>query len=89
MAWFLSRFSPTDDTVVMLRATLPVSCNGSAECALSKASFKLNHDRVLDTCNQKWRRDFFVNFKRLLDANAQKMPFVAAQIGLSFRNGMC
>jgi len=28
----------------------------------------------------------FVNFKRLLDANAQKMPFVATQIGLSFRN---
>lgn len=31
----------------------------------------------------------FVNFKRLLDANAQKMPFAAAQIGLGFRNGMC
>ena len=30
----------------------------------------------------------FVNFKRLLDANAQKMPFAAAQIGLGFRNGM-
>lgn len=29
----------------------------------------------------------FVNFKRLLDANAQKMPFAAAQIGLGFRNG--
>eukprot|EP00559_Dactyliosolen_fragilissimus_P006532 CAMPEP_0184861516 /NCGR_PEP_ID=MMETSP0580-20130426/6184_1 /TAXON_ID=1118495 /ORGANISM="Dactyliosolen fragilissimus" /LENGTH=726 /DNA_ID=CAMNT_0027359043 /DNA_START=110 /DNA_END=2290 /DNA_ORIENTATION=- len=28
----------------------------------------------------------FVNFKRLLDANAQKMPFAAAQIGLGFRN---
>lgn len=31
----------------------------------------------------------FVNFKRLLDANAQKMPFAAAQIGLGFRNGTC
>ena len=29
----------------------------------------------------------FVNFRRLLDANAQKMPFAAAQIGLGFRNG--
>ena len=28
----------------------------------------------------------FVNFKRLLDYNAQKMPFAAAQIGLGFRN---
>mmetsp|Transcript_10657 Transcript_10657/g.19902 ORF Transcript_10657/g.19902 Transcript_10657/m.19902 type:complete len:716 (+) Transcript_10657:131-2278(+) len=28
----------------------------------------------------------FVNFKRLLDFNAQKMPFAAAQIGLGFRN---
>lgn len=28
----------------------------------------------------------FVNFRRLLDANAQKMPFAAAQIGLGFRN---
>lgn len=31
----------------------------------------------------------FCNFKRLLDANAQKMPFSAAQIGLGFRNGAC
>ena len=30
----------------------------------------------------------FVNFRRLLDLNAQKMPFAAAQIGLGFRNGM-
>lgn len=29
----------------------------------------------------------FVNFKRLLDANQQKMPFAAAQIGNGFRNG--
>ena len=29
----------------------------------------------------------FVNFRRLLDLNAQKMPFAAAQIGLGFRNG--
>lgn len=29
----------------------------------------------------------FVNFRRLLDANANKMPFAAAQIGLGFRNG--
>jgi glycyl-tRNA synthetase len=29
----------------------------------------------------------FVNFKRLLDNNAGKMPFAAAQIGLGFRNG--
>ena len=29
----------------------------------------------------------FVNFRRLLDANSQKMPFAAAQIGLGFRNG--
>lgn len=29
----------------------------------------------------------FVNFRRLLDANAQRMPFAAAQIGLGFRNG--
>lgn len=29
----------------------------------------------------------FVNFRRLLDANAKKMPFAAAQIGLGFRNG--
>ena len=29
----------------------------------------------------------FVNFRRLLDANAGKMPFAAAQIGLGFRNG--
>ena len=28
----------------------------------------------------------FVNFKRLIDYNAQKMPFAAAQIGLGFRN---
>jgi len=28
----------------------------------------------------------FVNFRRLLDYNAQKMPFAAAQIGLGFRN---
>jgi glycyl-tRNA synthetase len=28
----------------------------------------------------------FVNFRRLLDLNAQKMPFAAAQIGLGFRN---
>lgn len=28
----------------------------------------------------------FVNFRRLLDANAQKMPFAAAQVGLGFRN---
>ncbi len=28
----------------------------------------------------------FVNFKRLLEYNAQKMPFAAAQIGLGFRN---
>lgn len=28
----------------------------------------------------------FVNFKRLLDYNAQKMPFAAAQIGMGFRN---
>mmetsp|Transcript_29931 Transcript_29931/g.39331 ORF Transcript_29931/g.39331 Transcript_29931/m.39331 type:complete len:738 (-) Transcript_29931:294-2507(-) len=28
----------------------------------------------------------FVNFKRLLDFNGQKMPFAAAQIGLGFRN---
>ncbi|KAG7352031.1 glycyl-tRNA synthetase [Nitzschia inconspicua] len=28
----------------------------------------------------------FVNFRRLLDMNAQKMPFAAAQIGLGFRN---
>lgn len=28
----------------------------------------------------------FVNFRRLLDANAGKMPFAAAQIGLGFRN---
>jgi glycyl-tRNA synthetase len=28
----------------------------------------------------------FVNFKRLLDLNAGKMPFAAAQIGLGFRN---
>jgi len=28
----------------------------------------------------------FVNFRRLLDCNAQKMPFAAAQIGLGFRN---
>jgi glycyl-tRNA synthetase len=28
----------------------------------------------------------FVNFKRLLDYNSQKMPFAAAQIGLGFRN---
>jgi glycyl-tRNA synthetase len=31
----------------------------------------------------------FVNFRRLLDLNAQKMPFAAAQIGLGFRNGTC
>ena len=30
----------------------------------------------------------FVNFRRLLDMNAGKMPFAAAQIGLGFRNGM-
>ena len=29
----------------------------------------------------------FVNFRRLLDANAGKMPFAAAQIGNGFRNG--
>jgi glycyl-tRNA synthetase len=29
----------------------------------------------------------FVNFRRLLDFNANKMPFAAAQIGLGFRNG--
>ena len=29
----------------------------------------------------------FVNFRRLLDANAGKKPFAAAQIGLGFRNG--
>jgi len=28
----------------------------------------------------------FVNFRRLLDFNAQNMPFAAAQIGLGFRN---
>lgn len=28
----------------------------------------------------------FVNFRRLLDYNAQKMPFAAAQVGLGFRN---
>jgi glycyl-tRNA synthetase len=28
----------------------------------------------------------FVNFKRLIDYNAQKMPFAGAQIGLGFRN---
>ena len=28
----------------------------------------------------------FVNFRRLLDYNAQNMPFAAAQIGLGFRN---
>lgn len=28
----------------------------------------------------------FVNFRRLLDLNAQKMPFAAAQIGYGFRN---
>ena len=28
----------------------------------------------------------FVNFKRLIDFNAQKMPFAAAQVGLGFRN---
>lgn len=28
----------------------------------------------------------FVNFRRLLDVNAGKMPFAAAQIGLGFRN---
>jgi len=28
----------------------------------------------------------FVNFRRLLDLNASKMPFAAAQIGLGFRN---
>eukprot|EP01034_Spumella_vulgaris_P024438 gene24438-30784_t len=28
----------------------------------------------------------FVNFRRLLDYNQQKMPFAAAQIGLGFRN---
>jgi len=28
----------------------------------------------------------FVNFRRLLEYNAQKMPFAAAQIGLGFRN---
>ena len=28
----------------------------------------------------------FVNFRRLLDYNSQKMPFAAAQIGLGFRN---
>lgn len=28
----------------------------------------------------------FVNFRRLLDYNAQKMPFAAAQLGLGFRN---
>jgi len=28
----------------------------------------------------------FVNFRRLLDLNANKMPFAAAQIGLGFRN---
>jgi glycyl-tRNA synthetase len=30
----------------------------------------------------------FVNFRRLLDLNAGKMPFAAAQIGLGFRNGV-
>jgi glycyl-tRNA synthetase len=30
----------------------------------------------------------FVNFRRLLDMNASRMPFAAAQIGLGFRNGM-
>jgi len=30
----------------------------------------------------------FVNFRRLLDLNANKMPFAAAQIGNGFRNGM-
>lgn len=29
----------------------------------------------------------FVNFRRLLEANSQRMPFAAAQIGLGFRNG--
>ena len=28
----------------------------------------------------------FVNFRRLLDYNQQRMPFAAAQIGLGFRN---
>ncbi|CAN0444458.1 unnamed protein product [Ascophyllum nodosum] len=28
----------------------------------------------------------FVNFRRLLDFNSQKMPFAAAQVGLGFRN---
>ena len=28
----------------------------------------------------------FVNFRRLLDFNQQRMPFAAAQIGLGFRN---
>jgi glycyl-tRNA synthetase len=28
----------------------------------------------------------FVNFRRLLDYNSQRMPFAAAQIGLAFRN---
>ncbi|CAM9565940.1 unnamed protein product [Ectocarpus sp. 12 AP-2014] len=28
----------------------------------------------------------FVNFRRLLDYNAQRMPFAAAQVGLGFRN---
>lgn len=31
----------------------------------------------------------FVNFRRLLDMNAGKTPFAAAQIGLGFRNGGC
>ena len=31
-------------------------------------------------------QSLFVNFRRLLDYNAQKMPFAAAQIELGFRN---
>ncbi len=42
--------------------------------------------RLIGYLRPETAQGIFVNFKRLLDFNQNKLPFAAAQIGLAFRN---
>lgn len=47
----------------------------------------LTHTRPLSLTHSHTRsQGIFTNFRRLLEANNNRMPFAAAQIGLAFRN---
>lgn len=63
---------------------IPSSVAPSADQPIAPVDKKAPGHGLLP-CGCFWQ-GLFVNFRRLLDYNANRMPFAAAQIGLGFRN---